>query len=315
MTPASSHEFDVCLSFAGDDREYVEAVASELRQRGVRPFYDKYERSALWGKDLYEHLDYVYRTAARFCVLFASKHYAEKVWPSHERKSAQARALQENHEYILPARFDSTEIPGLRETVGYVSLQELSPSDLADLIVEKLGPRQTERFFPPEPDLLYEAMDLDEDGEEAAHYLASRFFRVLQRMSEEEMAVVVTALLHGCPAELPENVHISLDLLRRETRFPQSQVIELLRAVLPLGFNVTLRDPVSGGAHELEPNDKMVVLKWSHLTDFYEGEPVEVAYHTVHCAVEGYCEEHGLETLMRLDFSQLASATATVHEH
>jgi len=94
----------------------------------------------LWGKDLYEHLDYIYRKAARFCVVFVSRHYAAKVWPNHERRSMQARALHENEEYILPARFDSTEVPGLRETVGYVGLKNHSPRQLADLIIRKLGP-------------------------------------------------------------------------------------------------------------------------------------------------------------------------------
>jgi hypothetical protein len=66
----------------------------------------------LWGKDLYEHLDWIYQKAARYCVLFASEAYANKVWTTHERRSAQARALQSNQEYVLPVRFDDTEIPG-----------------------------------------------------------------------------------------------------------------------------------------------------------------------------------------------------------
>ena len=116
-------EWDICLSFAGEDRPYVEQVAEALRASRVRVFYDKYEQAALWGKDLYVHLDEVYRTKARFCVMFASKHYAEKLWTNHERSSAQARAFKENKEYILPARFDDTEIPGLLPTIGYLSLE------------------------------------------------------------------------------------------------------------------------------------------------------------------------------------------------
>ena len=34
-------EYDVCLSFAGDDRVYVSKVASELKKNGVRVFYDE----------------------------------------------------------------------------------------------------------------------------------------------------------------------------------------------------------------------------------------------------------------------------------
>jgi hypothetical protein len=135
----SDYEIDICLSFAGEQRPYVEQVARLLRERGVSVFYDGYEEAGLWGKDLYEHLDSVYRTKSRFCILFASGEYAEKVWTTHERKSAQARAIQGSEEYILPARFDDTEIPGIRPTVGYVDLRTRSPGQLVDLVVRKLA--------------------------------------------------------------------------------------------------------------------------------------------------------------------------------
>lgn len=127
------------LSFAGEQRAYVEKVAAGLRSSGVSIFYDKYEESTLWGKELTEHLQAVYGGGARFCVLFISKDYKDKVWPTHERRNALAKALAEKQEYILPARFDDTVISGLRSTIGYVDLREKKPSELVRLISEKLG--------------------------------------------------------------------------------------------------------------------------------------------------------------------------------
>lgn len=134
----SAFEFDVALSFAGENREYVAGIANQLRARGVKVFYDEYEQATLWGKDLYEHLDDVYQRAARYCVLFVSEHYAHKVWTTHERKSAQARALREKEEYILPVRFDDTEIPGLRPTIGYIDTRSTTLDELTDLILRKV---------------------------------------------------------------------------------------------------------------------------------------------------------------------------------
>ena len=131
-------EYHVALSFAGEDREYVDQVAGFLRRSGVVVFYDKYEQVDLWGKDLYEHLSDVYQNKARYTVMFVSKMYAEKLWARHERKNAQARAFREHREYILPARFDDTEVPGLPDTVGYLDLRSMQPSDLAKAICEKL---------------------------------------------------------------------------------------------------------------------------------------------------------------------------------
>jgi len=132
------YDYDVALSFAGEDRPYVERVASLLAERGIRVFYDRYVEAELWGKDLYEHLDDVYRNRARYCVLFASQYYATKIWTTHERKSAQARAIREHGEYVLPVRFDDTPIPGLRPTVGFVDLRRTSPGELVRMIALKL---------------------------------------------------------------------------------------------------------------------------------------------------------------------------------
>lgn len=135
----AEERYDVALSFAGEDREYIEKVAAYLADANVAVFYDKFEEVELWGKDLAEHLDRVYRTGAQFCVMFISRHYAEKMWTNHERRSALAAALQARKEYILPARFDATELPGVRPTIGYVNLADKTPEELGAMIVKKLG--------------------------------------------------------------------------------------------------------------------------------------------------------------------------------
>jgi len=62
-------KYDVCLSFAGEQRGYVELVATGLKARGMRVFYDQDEQIDLWGKDLAEHFDRVYRIESRYCVM------------------------------------------------------------------------------------------------------------------------------------------------------------------------------------------------------------------------------------------------------
>jgi hypothetical protein len=132
-------KYHVALSFAGEDRDYVEKVANQLRADGVDVFYDKFEEADLWGKNLYEHLSNIYQNMALFTVMFISDAYKNKVWPNHERRSAQARAIADSKEYILPAFFDnSIEVPGLLKTTGRVSLATRTPEQLAALIVKKL---------------------------------------------------------------------------------------------------------------------------------------------------------------------------------
>jgi hypothetical protein len=134
-----ARKYEVALSFAGEDRQYVERVASELVRTGVSVFYDRYEEAALWGKNLYDHLRHIYTEAAEYTVMFVSAAYADKLWTNHERESAQSRVFGERREYILPARFDDTEVPGLLKTTGYIDLRHKAPEELAALIIEKLG--------------------------------------------------------------------------------------------------------------------------------------------------------------------------------
>lgn len=136
-------KYDIALSYAKEDRVYVDAVAEKLSEIGVRCFYDFYEQANLWGKDLYQHLFSVYSEQARYTIIFISKHYAQKVWTNHELKSAQSRAIKQNAEYILPVRFDNTELPGLSQNTAYIDLNNISPLELAETVVKKLNLKRT----------------------------------------------------------------------------------------------------------------------------------------------------------------------------
>lgn len=138
-TPRDTLEYDVALSFAGEDRAFAENLAQLLAAKRVRVFYDKYEQANLWGKDLYQHLQAIYRDKARFCVVFLSEAYARKLWTKHELRQAQARAFEENTEYILPLKIDDTEIPGINQTVGYLDLRSDPIEEVADLLLQKLN--------------------------------------------------------------------------------------------------------------------------------------------------------------------------------
>lgn len=138
MNMFTKPNYQIGLSFAGEDRIYVEAVAAELKSKGITVFYDNYEQVDLWGKDLYQHLNDVYKNKCEYCIIFISDSYAKKLWTMHELKSAQTKAFTENKEYILPVRFDDTELPGMNSTIGYLDCTKISPVELASLASKKV---------------------------------------------------------------------------------------------------------------------------------------------------------------------------------
>ena len=138
MTTASP-DYQVSLSFAGEQRLYVGDVAKHLAARGIKVFYDRFETVNLWGKDQVEAFHHQFANNAKCVVMFISKEYVEKMWPRHERRSALSAAIEKGDEYILPVRFDDTEVPGLPHTIGYLTAKDHLPSGLAALISEKIG--------------------------------------------------------------------------------------------------------------------------------------------------------------------------------
>lgn len=134
----STHEYDIAISFAGEDRSIAVSIAEKLVKDGVRVFYDSYEKATLWGKDLYDHLNDIYKNKAKYCLMVISQSYRDKQWTNHERKAAQARAFSQNKEYILPLKLDDTEIPGLNETIGYVDYRNSNSDEVVTLLKNKL---------------------------------------------------------------------------------------------------------------------------------------------------------------------------------
>lgn len=309
-----NYDYDVCLSFAGENRKYVRLVADALKKMGIRVFFDEYEEVGLWGKDLYVHLDKMYKNAAHYCVLFVSKYYAEKLWTNHERRSAQERAFKENTEYILPARFDDTVIPGLRDTVGYINLRGRAPIKLATLIKTKIGNHVRQNYLPPIPNVLFRVLGAKtKTAQGEVNSAANEFLDCMKKTREEERSLVFDFFLHACPAELPENVHINIDLLRRVSGFTPSKIKRLLVNLNSLGFNVKLSedDETNNRIGRLEK----LVLEWHDLSLTGRGNATEVANSMIIGATVGYCEKHAKEALSRLDFSQLSDATAIEDYH
>ena len=134
----SAKPYEIALSFAGEDRAYVEGVAQDLRSKGVRVFYDHFEQVNLLGKDLAAHFAEIYGKQAGYCAMFISGHYVRKAWPQLERQHAQSRALVEKREYILPVRLDDSEVPGLPATIAYLDARRMTPGAGARVLFRKV---------------------------------------------------------------------------------------------------------------------------------------------------------------------------------
>ncbi|MDR1387940.1 MAG: TIR domain-containing protein [Propionibacteriaceae bacterium] len=145
----AEYDFDIAVTFAGEDRAFVDEVVVLVKEAGLTVFYDEDAKIEMWGQDLTEYFPDVYEHRARFAVMFVSAHYAAKPWTRLERRNVLARAMQSPTPYLLPVRLDSTELAGVRITVAYLDAQVEGASGIAAAIMAKLGSSQadgTRRF-------------------------------------------------------------------------------------------------------------------------------------------------------------------------
>lgn len=132
-------KYQVALSFAGEERDYVETVARYLHARSIAVFYDGFETVELWGHSGAEAFDDAFARQSAYVVMFISAAYVSKAWPRHERRSALSRMIQEQREHILPVRFDDSDVPGLPADTIHLSARDYTPAQLAGMIARKLG--------------------------------------------------------------------------------------------------------------------------------------------------------------------------------
>ncbi|TDV56059.1 TIR domain-containing protein [Actinophytocola oryzae] len=131
---AADDDYDVAVSFAGEHREYVEAVVRAAKALGLRVFYDRDMTNELWGKNFLTAFRKVYSSATRYFVPFISVEYFSKPYPRDEFSYAMLRAVERGDDYILPFLMDDAEIPPelLHPHIGYLRAADHTPRQLAE---------------------------------------------------------------------------------------------------------------------------------------------------------------------------------------
>lgn len=168
---SNDYDYDIVLSFAGEDRNWAEDLARQLKEKDIKVFYDVFEQANLWGKDLLDYLADIYQNRGKYCIIFISSNYARKVWTNHERKNALVRAFKERHEYILPLRLDNTQIPGIPETIAYINLQNTPIEKIVKFVEQKLENERNSYIENIDPDLDFVVMEPVPETEARFHDL------------------------------------------------------------------------------------------------------------------------------------------------
>lgn len=131
--------FKVALSFPGEKREYVAAVAAEVKKRLGQDavFYDKDFTAQLARPNLDTLLQRIYLNNSDLVVVFLCSDYERKEWCGLEWRAIRTIIKNKNDHAIMFMRFDGADVSGSMSIDGYVDLEEHTPVQAARMIVER----------------------------------------------------------------------------------------------------------------------------------------------------------------------------------
>lgn len=103
-------EWDIAISFAGENRTLADFVDQQLRDLDISVFYDRnYEDNYLGGLWSQQFSD-IFVAKSRLVVAILDKYHREKVWPTFERDCFAVRVQQGE---VIPIMLDDTVFPGI----------------------------------------------------------------------------------------------------------------------------------------------------------------------------------------------------------
>jgi tetratricopeptide (TPR) repeat protein len=132
--------FAVALSFPGEHRPFVAAIADALAQTLGQPkvFYDQFYEAELARPNLDTYLQRIYHDDADLICVFICEDYNHKDWCHLEARAIRDLIKQRRDDEIMFIRVDDGSVDGVFSVDGYVDAKDRPAAEVADLICQRL---------------------------------------------------------------------------------------------------------------------------------------------------------------------------------
>lgn len=128
--------YDIAVSYASEQRPYVERFVKRLQSHELHVYYDRDAQVKMVGKILDQELHKTYIQESKHCVLFLSNAYIEKPVTRYESQIILSETLFED-DFMYIFKFDNVTLPGLNRNFVYSSVQDYpEPKQYADFMYE-----------------------------------------------------------------------------------------------------------------------------------------------------------------------------------
>ena len=168
--------YDIAVSYASEQRSYVERFVKKLRNLKLSVYYDRDAQAAMVGKILDQELHKIYISESNHCVLFLSNDYINKPVTKYESQIILSETLYQNG-FMYIFKFHDVTLPGLNRNFIYSSVRDFpEPEQYADFMYEVVRKKKPKKSF---TDSLYSILA---DGlEKIMDRCAARYDMVLQQ--------------------------------------------------------------------------------------------------------------------------------------
>jgi hypothetical protein len=130
------YKYDIGISYASEQKEYVKQLADSLDKAGLKYFVDFNEPERLWGTYIPEELRKIYVEESRIILVILSSEYTEKAYTKFESRIACERNLSDDSFLII--KTDDVTLPWLNSTYGFMNSSDHSVDEIANFLKKKL---------------------------------------------------------------------------------------------------------------------------------------------------------------------------------
>ncbi|MCB0669147.1 MAG: toll/interleukin-1 receptor domain-containing protein [Saprospiraceae bacterium] len=111
---SENREFEVAISFAGENRKLAKYIASQLELIDVPVFFDEYYESNYLGKAWSKEFERIFVRDSRLVVCILDSNHKDKIWPTFERDCFKKRVPAED---VIPIYLDDTVFVGIPDDI------------------------------------------------------------------------------------------------------------------------------------------------------------------------------------------------------
>ncbi len=190
-------------------------------------------------------------------------------------------------------------------TIAYVDLGTVTPHELAQMVVRKIGLPLLSDYVPYYPKAFYKYWHIPQKERSSVYDSLKLLVDELRKTESDERRLLYALFTEGCPSDLPENIHINIDVIRRSLKFSEARTIRLVQGIASLGIEAKIMNQKDSGwgGHLRKNKSKLAVVQ------FYSRETGEnitgLLSMLMDFLADKLCPDCSQKAFYRLDFSCL----------